>query len=34
MAAQDPGKNKLAKMEKLESSSSSGIIRFDDKNYE
>jgi hypothetical protein len=33
-ASQDPGKAKLAKIEKLENSASSGIIHLDDKNYE
>ena len=33
-ASQDPGKTKLAKIEKLENSASSGIIHLDDKNYE
>jgi hypothetical protein len=34
VSAADPGKDKLAKMEKLEYSASNGIIIFNDKNYE
>ena len=34
VSAGDPGKDKLAKMEKLEYASSNGIITFTDKNYE
>jgi hypothetical protein len=34
VSAADPGKEKLAKMEKLEYSASNGIIIFNDKNYE
>jgi hypothetical protein len=34
VSAGDPGKEKLAKMEKLEQASSNGIITFTDKNYE